>query len=87
MTKNEAADLHIVWMDGYYCGAKMKRTSIAQNIRDAAINWPVYYLGQVECGILDYAFNGTGEGFLHTKLRGDEYQARTFMLLVAEALE
>lgn len=60
--------------------------SIAQSIRDAAINWPKY-IGHVEYSILDYAFNGTGEGFLSMKFREDETSARTFMLFVAEALE
>lgn len=65
--------------------------TIAETIRDAAINWP-QFLGDVECGILD-AFGPNkfcGEGSYRDYLwctKEDQFQARTFMLLVAEALE
>jgi hypothetical protein len=63
-----------------------KPNQYAANIRDAAINWPKY-LGVVECGMLDFAFNCSVDGFMHWKLRENQTIARTFMLLVAEALE
>ena len=65
----------------------MKRSSIAQGIRDAAINWP-QYLGDVECGVL-HAFCDWAE-WESQLLYGnydDQLQSITFMLLVAEALE
>lgn len=65
--------------------------TIAETIRDAAINWP-QFLGDVESNIL-HAFGPLtfcGEGGFNEYLWGtkeDQLQARTFMLLVAEALQ
>ena len=95
MTRKCATDLHLAWMDGYYCGARMKRSSIAQSIRDAAINWPSDFLGNVECEIIE-AFTDVSDeenwaywmqcsGFKWATK--EVLQSRTFMLLVAEALE
>lgn len=63
--------------------------SIAQSIRNTAINWP-QFLGDVECEIID-SFVGLYEranwrpnSVLFTESTNT---ARTFMLLVAEALE
>jgi hypothetical protein len=71
---------------------KEPRSSIVQNIRNAAINWP-QFLGDVECGILD-AFSEIEAGDLHwsspchfSRNGSRHQQARTFMLFVAEALE
>lgn len=55
-------------------------STIADNIRNSAINWP-HFAGDVECHIL-YAFASVFEL--------SDFQAiqdRTFMLFVAEALE
>jgi hypothetical protein len=77
------------YQSGYFDGQRSK-SSIAQAIRDAAVNWPPRFLGDVECQIID-AFTGTYE---HARWRPNSVmfaesvtQARTFMLLVAEALE
>jgi hypothetical protein len=61
--------------------ANQKQNSIAQAIRDAAVNWP-HFLGDVENGILDafFASRDYWKG-------ATDVQKRTFMLLVAEALE
>jgi hypothetical protein len=74
---------------GYFDG-KRSKSSIAQAIRDAAVNWPPQHLGNVECQIID-AFTSTYE---HARWRPNSVmfaesvtKARTFMLLVAEALE
>jgi hypothetical protein len=64
---------------------KEHQPTIAETIREAAINWPVF-LGDVECGILD-AF--AGDNWSHKPWFEEETQIqnRTFMLIVAEALE
>lgn len=62
--------------------------TIAETIRDAAINWPVF-LGYVECDVV-HVFDAWSGNWYESITAGDkdgEYQARTFMLLVAEALE
>jgi len=68
--------------------------TIAQEIRNAAINWP-QFIGDVECDVAQ-AFDDVPYNRIHTYLtsapddgcwKGYEYQARIFMLLVAEALE
>ena len=63
--------------------------TIAQTIRDAAINWPVY-LGDVECIIAD-GFDDWPANWAKTAHWGCskeyEFQTRVFLLLVAEALE
>lgn len=83
---SESLDLTIAYQSGYFDGKRCK-SSIAQSIRDAAINWP-QFLGDVECGVLD-AFCEWSEwedaSVLGNKTQKD--QCRTFMLLVAEALE
>jgi hypothetical protein len=84
-TLDESDLICVAWLNGHSYG-KRSKSSIAQAIRDAAINWP-QFLGSVECEILDFAFNGTGEGFMHMKMRENKIQARTYMLFVAEALE
>jgi hypothetical protein len=81
----DSDDLTIAYQSGYFDG-KRSKSSIAQAIRDAAID-DAKTLGYVEMSILDYAFNKTGEGFLHMKESENKTKARTFMLLVAEALE
>jgi hypothetical protein len=73
-----------------------KQNTIAQNIRNAAINWPKF-LGDVECGILhaffgDWAGSCSESSSIRACLSGtygteEKMKARTFMLLVAEALE
>jgi hypothetical protein len=82
-------DLALVYMKGYFDG-KRSKSSIAQTIRDAAVNWPPRFLGDVECQIID-AFGGTYENAIwrpNSVLFGESVtRARTFMLLVAEALE
>ena len=61
--------------------------AISQSIRDAAINWP-QYLGDVECGVIDAFCYPYQTPYWQSDLRRYETsQARTFMLLVAEALE
>lgn len=55
-------------------------STIAENIRNAAINWP-QFLGGVECHIL-YAFASVFE-----LSDFESIEDRTFMLFVAEALE
>ena len=68
--------------------------SIAQAIRDAAINWP-QYLGGVECSIMAaFAYEGERDDCifgLHMAgiawAEEETIQSRTYMLLVAEALE
>lgn len=93
MTQTQKQALDLSWVDGYIAGfsaARRNRPSIAQSIRDAAINWP-QYLGDVECEIL-YAF--CRHSFEHFYFKDgarfgslkEKYQARTFMLLVAESL-
>ena len=65
--------------------------SIAQSIRNAAINWP-QCLGEVECEIIS-AFCDASScvwiDWLRFSLEGEWQldQARTFMLFVAEVLE
>jgi hypothetical protein len=79
-------DLSLVYMRGYFDG-KRSKSSIAQAIRDAAVNWP-QYLGDVECGILD-AFSDWCQ-WQDSMLYGNaaqKTQVRTFMLFVSEALE
>jgi hypothetical protein len=84
------------WRGGKYwkppLGKPMERfkSSITQAIRDAAVNWPPQYLCNVECQIID-AFTCAYE---HARWRPNSVMfaesvttARTFMLLVAEALE
>lgn len=68
--------------------------TIAQSIRDAAINWP-QFLGDVECSIMAaFAYESDGvDCIFGLRMQGtpwaeeDSNQSRTFMLLVAEALE
>lgn len=55
-------------------------STIAENIRNAAINWP-QFLGDVESEII-YAFCKTMDW-----PKFDSVDGRTFMLFVAEALE
>lgn len=72
-----------------------QNSAITQSIRDAAINWP-QYLGDVECGIIE-SFCDSHYGKAACSLIAaldypfiNEMTAiryRTFMLLVAEALE
>jgi hypothetical protein len=85
----------IAYQSGYSAG-KRSKLSMAQAIRNAAVNWPKY-LGDVECAILhsfcgEWAYSGSGYNTMRAYLSGmygDEgkIKARTFMLLVAEALE
>lgn len=79
---------------GYQDGSKRK-SSIAQSIRNAAINWP-QYLGDVECAIIESfsdSHYGNGKCSLVTALdypfinEATTLRYRTFMLFVAEALE
>lgn len=77
------------YQSGYFEG-KRSKSSIAQAIRDAAVNWPPRFLGDVECQIVD-SFASTYE---HARWRPNSVMfersittARTFLLLVAEALE
>jgi hypothetical protein len=75
---------------------KRSKSSIAQAIRDAAVNWP-QFLGDVESQILhafcgDWARSAFKNGNIQEYLAGaygteGEMKARTFMLLVVEALE
>ncbi len=78
------------YQTGYFDG-KRSKSSIAQAIRSAAVNWP-QFLGDVESQIME-AF--CKHSFEHSEFSDDlffgatnkKYDARTFMLLVAEALE
>jgi len=74
------------YQSGYFAG-KRSKSSIAQAIRYAAVNWP-QFVGNVEGEILD-AFIHWHEPNWADELHfdGDKVKARTFMLLVAEALE
>jgi len=91
----ESLDLTIAYQAGFFDGKRCK-SSIAQSIRDAAINWP-QYLGDVECNILhsfcgEWARSGFKNSNIQSYLSGfygeeGKVKARTFMLLVAEALE
>lgn len=110
MTNNEARDIlmhHNRWRRG--AGIDMQHPqaigiaidticeppSIAQSIRDAAINWP-QYLGDVECGIVESFYDrhyGQGACSILAALGHPscpqylQNKYRTFMLFVAEALE
>lgn len=102
MTKNEARDIltrHNKWRRGAYMPMQNQQaigiaidaicepSSIAQSIRNAAINWP-QYLGDVECGVLSaFCYWDEWEYALHYGEKHDKINVRTFMLLVAEALE
>lgn len=98
MTKNEALQMalemiefnkherrHVRWA----IKEALCEPSIAQSIRDAAINWP-HDLGGVEfeilCAFCKHSFEALGfkDGLCFDDGKD---QARTFMLLVAEALE
>jgi hypothetical protein len=89
-----AEDLYFDHRNGYgdliaYKIIEKYQPTIAETIRDAAINWPVF-LGDVECEIL-YAFDSFIPWSWMSAMRREdeesELQARTFMLFVAEALE
>lgn len=100
MTKNEALQMalemiefntherrHVRWA---IKEALCEQPSIAQSIRDAAVNWP-QNIGGVEHGILDSFLDWSVPRWWviinkSTDIE-EKYQARTFMLLVAEALE
>lgn len=93
LSDSESLDLTIAYQSGFFDG-KRSKSFIAQSIRDAAINWP-QFLGGVECAIMA-AFAYESEGVdcifgLHMQgtpwAEEDSNQSRTFMLLVAEALE
>jgi hypothetical protein len=64
--------------------------TIAQSIRSAAINWPNEFLPDFECELVD-VFQEQREWYWPLYLRSEDdvhhYQARVFLLLVAEALE
>jgi hypothetical protein len=89
-------DLTIAYLDGYANG-KRSKSSIAQAIRDAAVNLTDDFfknLSVVEFGIIDAFWDGDMSPFSHwssqcylQKSSGRQHHARTFMLLVAEALE
>lgn len=99
MTKNEALQMalemiefnkherrHVRWA----IKEALCEPSIAQSIRDAAINWP-QEIPCVEHDIIN-SFQGWSVRHWWTTLKQNpdieaQYQARTFMLLVAEALE
>lgn len=66
-----------------------QRSELAQSVYDSAINWPTY-VGDVECLILD-AFDDeqaqwANNAHYYCSLK-EELQTRTFLLLVAEALD
>lgn len=104
MTKNEARAIfqaHADWVNGksidtsFFGSANEAREvlceppTIAQTIRDAAVNWP-QPLGDVEHILIEafQPFEGCSCYLsLHSPMEDDRIQARTFMLLVAEALE
>lgn len=92
MTTTQKQNLEISWVDGYITGfsaARRNRSSIAQSIRNAAINWP-QYLGDVECSVVSaFCYWSEWESAIIYKEASDDelIQARTFMLLAAEALE
>lgn len=82
----DAYDLTIAYQSGYFDG-KRSKSSIAQAIRDAAVNWP-QFLGDVESEILDAFIHWHETNWADALYYdGDAFQSRTFMLLVAEALE
>lgn len=88
LSDSESLDLTIAYQSGFFDGKRCK-SSIAQSIRNAAINWP-QYVGDVERQILDAFCFMDGFRFRDDLMHGntkEKYQARTFMLLVAEALE
>jgi hypothetical protein len=72
----------------------LQGTEIAQNIRNAAINWP-HFLADVECGIIKaYCEYWTQDfynyyyGLHNTETKEEQFnQSLVFMLLVAEELE
>lgn len=89
---SESLDLTVAYQSGYFDG-KRSKSSIAQSIRDAAINWP-QFLGDVECAIMaafayesegiDWIFGLHMQGTPWAEEESNHYL--TFMLLVAEAL-
>jgi hypothetical protein len=96
LSDSENFDLTIAYECGYFKG-KRSKSAIAQAIRHAAVNWP-QYLGDVECGVIDlfvcktrvaqYVGGHTVPIYINEKdWRMGCMTARTFMLLVAEALE
>ncbi len=62
-------------------------SAISESIREAALSWPMPYIGATECDILGWAFLGRMEPQLTEIGTEDITLLRTFMLLVAEALE
>jgi len=82
-------DMLSVYLLGYFDG-KRSKSSIAQAIRDAAVNWP-QNIAFVEHGILDAFQEWDAPHWWTTLINNPDIQAknqaRTFMLLVAEALE
>ena len=100
--KNKSAVNTLEVMRYEYCGGEYwkppigkpverSKSSIAQAIRDAAVNWP-QFVGVVESRIID-SFCNIFENFnVYWRFDGqvmkaDSVDGRTFMLLVAEALE
>lgn len=101
MTKSEAKQilkLHNEWRRGGALNMQSPKdiglalsvvcrpNEIAQSIRDAAINWP-QYLGDVECEIIHSFTKNDWRFWLYAPSSEFENQCRTYMLLVAEALE
>lgn len=89
-SKSEAVAKHLLYEWAMHLETAEQPKSIAERIRDAAINWH-QFLGDLECSVLD-AFCHPREDFdfldnLRYGNRKEKNQSRTFMLLVAEALE
>lgn len=61
-------------------------SNISESIRESALSWPIGFIGNVESQILD-GFLSHWAPRLNDLLFYQETTARTFMLLVAEALE
>lgn len=61
--------------------------SIAETIRRAALSWPLGFVGDVESVILHTAFMDHIESALWVLFGRASVQGRTYMLLIAEALE
>ncbi len=86
----EPDDLTLVYMKGFSDG-KRSKSSIAQAIRDAAVNGDIPSNLQLEiafcfcslCGLEKFHFKDQ----LFYGTTKEKYHARTFLLIVAEALE
>jgi hypothetical protein len=87
--KQDDCGSQLYWFSRGYWAGKRLRSTIAQNIREAAINWP-QYLGDVESEIVNAFFapsEHSCQDFDGTNFIETYNTFRTFLLLVAEELE